>query len=137
MIVLCGYVKKAIYAMFIFLGIKTGVVEVLFYLMCTDTILGIIKTVVLKNVLSFKILAVGMVSKISIIAIPLIIALMGKGLNFDLSYFVVATMNVLIVNEGISCITNVISIKGKKEIENKDYLTRFLNKIRGALSKLI
>ena len=33
-------------------------------------------------------------------------------------------MNILIVNEGISCITNILSIKSGKKIENTDYVTK-------------
>ena len=123
-------VKSLLYAVFLYLGIKTGTVKVLFYLMMIDSALGIIKAIRLKHRFSFKILGWGMVSKLSLLLIPMILALIAKGLNLDFSLFVIAAMNVLIVSEGISCITNILSIKTRKQIDNNDYVTLLLHSIR-------
>jgi len=129
-------VKTTMYVLFVFLGIKTMVVEVLFYLMVIDSLLGIAKALRLNEMFSFQVLAWGMVSKISLLIVPITIALMAKGVGFDLSYFVVAILNALVVNEGISCITNIITIKTGKRLENTDYITQLLNSIRKALIKI-
>ena len=125
------------YILFVFLGMKTDVVRLLFYLMVIDSVLGVLKSIRLKQRFSFKILLWGMVTKLSILIIPMILALLGKAMTFDFTYFVVAVMNVIIVSEGISCITNIISIKSNKEIENVDYITMMLQVIKKALSKII
>lgn len=129
--------KSCVYGLFVFLGIKTGTVEVLFYLMIIDSVLGIAKAIRLGYKFSFKRLGWGMVTKISLLVIPMILALIGKGLDYNFTKFVVAAMNILVVNEGISCVTNIISIKTKKAIENTDYITRLLHVIHKALSLLI
>ncbi len=129
--------KSLLYALFIFLGIKTGTVMVLFALMTVDSLLGIIKALRLGKKFSFKILAWGAVSKLTILIIPMILALMGRGLSFDFTYFVVVVLNIIIVSEGLSCITNIISIKTKKQVENSDYITVLLNTIRKALTKMV
>jgi hypothetical protein len=72
-----------------------------------------------------------------ILSVPMILALMAKGLSFDFTYFVKAVINILIVNEGISCVTNIISIKSKKRIENTDYVTMLLQAIHRGLTKII
>lgn len=78
-----------------------------------------------------------MVSKLSLLLIPMILALIAKGLNLDFSLFVIAAMNVLIVSEGISCITNILSIKTRKQIDNNDYVTLLLHSIRKLLTGFI
>ena len=123
--------KALLYALFIYLGIKTGIVEILFYLMIIDSILGILKALRLGNKFSFVILGYGMISKLTILIVPMIVALVGKGLQMDFTYFVIATINILIVNEGISCITNILTIRTKKQIENTDFMTKFIELIRG------
>lgn len=132
-----NFVKSLIYAVFVYLGIKTGTVKILFYLMMIDSVLGILKALRLNYKFSFKRLGWGMVSKLSLLFIPMILALIAKGLNLEFSLFVVAAMNILIVNEGISCITNILSIKTKKQIENNDYVTMLLQSIRRLLTGLI
>ena len=67
----------------------------------------------------------------------MILAVIAKALSFDFRYFVIAAMNIIIVSEGISCITNILSIKTKKQIENTDYITMLLNAIKTALSGII
>lgn len=132
-----NFLKTAFYAVFVYLGIKTGVVMVLFILMGVDSFLGILKALRLGNKFSFKILAWGVVTKLSILVIPMVLALMGKALSFEFTYFVIAVMNIIIVSEGISCITNILSIKSKKAIENTDYVTMLLHLIKRALSGIV
>lgn len=129
--------KSLLYALFVYLGIKTGIVKVLFYLMLIDSVLGIIKALSLSEKISLRILALGMISKLSILVIPMILALMAKGLNLDFNYFVVIVLDILIVNEGISCITNILSIKTKKKIENTDYITKMLEALRRSFMGII
>lgn len=134
---LLNFTKTALYLTFVYLGIETRIVEVLFYMMALDSIFGIVKALRLGNKFSFKILGWGMVSKLTLLVIPMVLALMGKGLSFDFNYFVVAVINILIVNEGISCITNMISIKSGKKIENTDYITKLLEVTRTALMNIM
>jgi hypothetical protein len=136
-----NFTKSLVYALFIYLGMKTGTVKILAVLMACDSFLGIIKALRLGHKFSFKRLGWGMVSKLSLLFIPMVIALMGKGLNFNFNLFIIATINILIVNEGISCITNILSIKTKKHVENADYITKMLLILRrgfmGVMQKLL
>ena len=113
MITIYNLLKSSLYLVFMYLGIKTGGVKALFVLMLIDSFLGIVKALRLGHKFSFKKLAWGMVAKLTILIIPMVIALMAKGLNLDFNYFVVIVMDILIVSEGISCITNILSIKTK------------------------
>lgn len=129
-------IKVLIYTMFMWLEIDINVVKVLFYLMVIDTVLGIIKTFRLNQKFSFKRLSIGFVSKLSVLLIPMTVALIGKGLSYDFRWFVTAIMNILIVSDGISIFSNAIAIRNKKEVENIDIITALLNTIRLNLLKL-
>lgn len=131
------HIKNLAYILCLFLGMKSDVVKVLFILMVLDSILGIIKALRLGNKFSFKVLLWGVITKLAILIIPMVLALMAKSLSFDFKYFVVAVLNIIIVSEGISCITNILSIKTKKQIENTDYITMLLETLKRILSGII
>ncbi len=129
--------KSSLYAIFVYLGITTGIVKILFYLMLLDSFLGVIKALRLGHEFSFKKLGWGMVSKLTILIVPLIVALVGKGLSLNFNFFVVAIINILIVNEGISCITNILTIRTKKLYKNTDFITKLLELIKLEFDKII
>mgnify|MGYP003607286804 FL=1 len=114
----------------------TGIVKVLFYLMVMDTFLGVIKTIVLNDQFSFKKLVLGFVSKLAVLLVPTALALMSKGLNYNFKWFVTIVMDLLIVSDGISIISNSIAINTKKEVENFDAMTLMLKLIRNRLVQL-
>lgn len=131
------YLKSFLYIIFIYLGIKTGAVKILLVLMLLDSLLGIIKALRLGKSFSFKVLLWGMITKLSIFIVPFIVALMAKALDYDFSYFIIVILNIIIVSEGISCITNIIGIKTKKEVDNTDYITTLLHAIKRTLSEIM
>ncbi len=129
-------IKLLLYGIFMYLEMDTGIVKVLFYLMVIDTFLGVIKTIVLNDQFSFKKLVLGFVSKLAVLLIPTALALMSKGLNYNFKWFVTIVMDLLIVSDGISIISNIIAIKTKKEVENFDAMTLTLKAIRNGLIQL-
>ncbi|GGG28904.1 hypothetical protein GCM10011344_32170 [Dokdonia pacifica] len=128
--------KILIYTFFVYIDIDVELLKVLFCLILIDTFLGIVKTFVLEEAFSFKKLILGLVSKIAVLLIPMSLALMGKGLNYDFNWFVTLVMDLLIVSDGISIFSNVIAIRTKKEVKNFDALTKLLKTIRSSLIKL-
>ena len=129
--------KLLLYGIFIYLEMDREIVKVLFYLMVIDTALGIIKTIVLNNFFSFKKLALGFVSKPAVLLIPTALALMSKGLSYNFKWFVTIVMDLLIVSDGISIISNIIAIKTKREVENFDAMTVILKSVRNSLIQLL
>lgn len=129
-------IKLLLYGIFMYLEMDTGIVKVLFYLMVMDTFLGVIKTIVLNDQFSFKKLVLGFVSKLAVLLVPTALALMSKGLNYNFKWFVTIVMDLLIVSDGISIISNSIAIKTKKEVENFDAMTLILKLIRNRLVQL-
>jgi len=130
-------VKTFVYGAFVFLDIDMDIVQILAILMCIDTVLGVIKTITLGNKFSFKKLLFGLLSKAAVLIVPMVLALTAKALSFDFSWFVNAVLNILVVAEAFSSITNVISIKEKKEMENQDFITILLKKVRNGLKNIM
>lgn len=128
--------KLLLYGFFIYIDLDIEIVKILCALMVIDTVLGVTKTIVLNNKFSFKTMALGFVSKLAVLLIPMALALMSKGLNYNFKWFVTIVIDLLIVSDGISIFSNVIAIKTKKEVENFDALTRILKAIREGLIKL-
>lgn len=130
-------IKNWAYLIFVYLGMGTDVVKVFFYLMVLDTILGVLKAWRLNKKFSFNILKWGIIVKLCFILIPMVVALVAKALNLDFTSFVVSIMWIVIVNEAISIITSMASIKLKKDIKNEDYITKLLMLIRNIMKGMI
>jgi len=132
-------IKTAIYSAFIFLNIDTDVVQVLCWLMFIDTFSGIIKSFVLGKSFDFKVLFFGICSKLLILLIPMVIALVGKGISktYDFTSILDAVLKVLVVSEGLSIITNFYVVKTGKDIKNFDVVTLLLSSIRKWMLKII
>lgn len=106
--------------------------------MLIDTSLGILKSLYLKELkFTFKKLLWGIVSKSTILLIPMLLALVSLGVGYDFKWIVDIVLKILIVSEAISSITNILSMKEKKNIENTDYVSKILHAIRDFLKKTI
>lgn len=130
-------IKTLIYGMFMALEIDANVVLILAYLMLADTVVGVIKAGRLGETINFKKLLWGMITKVSVLIVPMVLALVAKGLSFDFKWFVNAVLDILVVAEGFSVLTNIIAIKEKREIENSDIITRLLGVIRNGMMNVI
>ena len=129
--------KVLLYSLFVYLDINMDVVKILFWLIIIDTVLGIIKALRLEIKVSLKKLAIGFLAKLSVILIPMTLALIGKGLSYDFKSFVIIVLDILIVNEGLSIFGNIIAIRTKKPLTNIDFISLLLNKIHQYFKKLI
>jgi hypothetical protein len=130
------FVKYMLYALFMFLNIDSKVVEILAWLMVLDTVFGIVKTISLGQRFTFNRLIMGFVSKLSVLLLPMTVALIGIGLSFNFKWFVDVTLDLLIVSEGISIFTHFVSIKQMEEIKNDDLVSKIINAVRNAFLKL-
>lgn len=124
-------IKLIVYVIFVGLNINVDVVKLLSYLMVIDSVLGVAKTFRIKTLqFSFKKLLWGLVSKAFLLLIPVILALCGLALGYDFKFLVDIVLKILIMSETISSITNILSIREKKEIRNTDYISVMLHAIR-------
>ena len=132
-----GAAKMFLYGVFVFLDINIDTVKILAILMAVDTVFGLIKALRLKKKITFKALVWGLITKTSVLIIPMILALTARALSFDFTWFVTAILNIIVVAEAFSIVTNVISIREGKESENEDIITRLLHAVRSALRNII
>jgi phage-related holin len=132
-------IKTAIYSAFIFLNIDTDVVQVLCWLMFIDTFSGVVKSFVLGKTFDFKVLFFGICSKLLILLIPMVIALVGKGISktYDFTSILDAVLKILVVSEGLSIITNFYVVKTGKDVKNFDVVTLLLSSIRKWMQNII
>lgn len=115
-----------------FLGVNYGIIFILWFFMLSDTILGIIKAITLGGWESItrRELLLGIGTKVAVLFIPLSLAVTGAFAGYNLLIFVNTTMWVLIANDAISCYTNILSIKKKKNYVNKDLVEALINTLR-------
>jgi len=120
-----------------FLGISYGLIFLLWFFMVFDTLLGLIASIVINGWQSLTQTRfwAGILTKISILFIPLSLAITGALAGFNLNIFVFSSIYVLIANDAISCFTNLLSIKTKKRYINRDLVEILINALRSSIYK--
>lgn len=108
-------------------------------LMIADTITGVIRSGVIRGWQSItsKELSIGVLAKGTLILVPLLIALAGKGIGFDLTFLATSTLNILILAELYSSISNIESIRRRKDVLEFDAVNYMLDKIRTLLEQTV
>lgn len=134
---LLSALKFICYGVFVSLDISPYQSLILLIFMGVDTVLGIWKSIRLGIDIEWKVLWVGITCKLAVLIVPMLVALLGKGLNYDFKIVVDVCMKLLILNEFLSCITNILSIRTKVNITNKDFIAVFLNTLRTYATNLI
>jgi phage-related holin len=131
-------IKISLYTIFAFLNIDIEIVEILFYLIIIDMVCGIIKSIVVKKLIfNFKDLYLGLLTKFVIILIPMLVSLTALGLGIEFIWVTELALRLLVLSESISILSNIISIKQRKEVANRDYLSLILNYFRNLFISLI
>lgn len=131
------FLKNLLYPLVIFLNIDVNLSYGLFWLLMIDSLLGIIKSVVIKELsFSFKSFYIGLLVKFSLLLLPLTVSLMGMSLGYDLLWVTDSSLKLIIIHEGISIMTNLLSIRRGENIQNKDYVATLIEIIRNLLIKI-
>ena len=127
-------IKIPLYGLFAFLNVDINVVHIIMWLMIIDTTSGVIKAIAVDKIkFTFEKFYIGIMSKFVLLMIPMALALMALGIGYDFNWAVQATLRLIILSEGISFFTNIVSIREKKVYENRDYLSIILNWVREKL----
>lgn len=124
------FFRYIVYAVFAYLNIKHDMIFILMILMISDMFFGVIKAMRLGMKIKMRTMLWGFCTKLSLLAIPMVVALMGKALDKDFIWTVDLAIKMLIVNEGFSVLANIISIKQNKDVENFDFVSLTINYMR-------
>lgn len=131
--------KIALITSMTFLGVNYGLILLLWFFMLSDTLLGVAKAVALlgwSGVTRGRFLA-GIGTKVAVLFVPFSLALTGALAGYDLNIFVHTALYALIANDAVSCYTNLLSIKTKKNYVNKDFVEMLINSLRSAIYKAV
>ncbi len=131
-------IKYLLYIMFLYLNIDIDVFKILILFMALDTTVGVVKVIRIDyKSFSFSKLLWGLVSKLGILIIPLVVALLSKGVGQDMTMGVMLIVKILIVSEFISTISNLYTIKTKVVVKDIDIFTMIFKFLRNSAYELL
>lgn len=128
------------------LGISYGVVVILATLLVADTVTGVIKAVALRgwDSVSAGRFWEGVLTKLGIVIVPFLLALISvvvktlteSDASYNFDPLILLVLWTLIANDLISFLTNLLSIRTKKDYKNKDLVAVMINTLRQLIFKL-
>ena len=124
-------------AAFVSLGHDSYTILAIF--MIIDTITGILRSGTIhgyRSVTSHN-LSMGIVKKGLVIIIPLLIAVAGQGVGINLVFLAKSTLSILILSELYSILSNIQSIRLKRDVQEFDAVNFLLSKLRDILEKTL
>ena len=130
-------IKILVYALFAYLNVDSEPFFILMVLMCVDSFMGALKAIRLGQKFCFRKMLTGISLKLAFLVIPLLIALMGKGLGYDFHHPVSITLSILSISEMYSILGNIYTAKNKRVIDRLDVVSELLLVLRFALRKMI
>lgn len=139
-----GLVKWVTYLLsYILLFLKLDIVIILGLLMVVDTIIGIFASYIIGERLKYKRLFIGILTKISILILPLLVCILGVvynlliGTHYNFGWFLDFTIIILIANEALSIMANIGTSVTRKRVKNIDYVERLLEIIQTHLTLIV
>lgn len=131
------WIKSFIIMIFTFMGIPWEVTTLLAGLILIDTITGVMKVIRLSLGFTIKELYWGITTKMLILLVPHLIAVIGKVFGLDWLYLVNLVIYVMIANDFTSIITNILSIKQKKLYKNFDFISLLFQWMKAWIKKTV
>lgn len=131
--------KNSSYIGALFVGLSFDNYSILAIFMLVDTFLGVIRVSVVhgpRAVKSYRLIS-GLVSKMTILIVPLIIAHTGKGVGLDLVPVATSALSVLILAHAYSILGNIHSIYLRRDVYEFDAVSWGLTKIQLVIERII
>lgn len=119
-----------------YLGINGEAYFLLAVLLFIDYITGIMKAKSLGHCITSNKMKYGVISKFSLLFIPVILAIGAKAVGADFKTILTVGINILVLSEVYSVIGNVYSIRTKQELPEYDAVAMIGHKIRSALVRI-
>lgn len=105
-------------------------------LLIIDYVTGLMKARAIGHSITSNKMKYGMVSKFSILIIPIVLAMCAKGIGADYYYILLVGMWILILSEGYSIIGNIYSIRTGDDFPEYDAVATIGKLIRNLLLRL-
>jgi len=129
----CTYISVA--CIFAYLWLKEEAVMILTVLLIIDVFTGVLKAIRIKEEVTSKKGILWPLSKLSILAIPFIVALMAKGSGWDGDILVSAFFGVASVYTGYSSIANIYMIYTGEKVTEVDATSAIIKYMLGVVEK--
>lgn len=131
--------KNLSYFLMVFVHLSPESYSILGVLMIVDTVTGIVRSGVIdgwQTVTSHE-LSTGILAKGTLILVPLLIALASRGVGFNLTIIASTTLDILILSELYSSLSNIQSIRLRRQVLEFDAVNYVLSKLRDLLENTI
>lgn len=132
-----SFFKLMAYGIFVWLNLDKEAFGILIILMCLDSVVGAVKATTFGERFKFRTLLWGFCLKLCFLIIPLVVALLGKSLEYDFSVSVNVVISVLSVSEAYSIFGNLYAAKNKTELKKIDFISMLLKSLRTALENTL
>jgi phage-related holin len=136
-----SYILTFMYAPLIpfvnYLQIDAEKLMILGFLLLCDFFVGIVKAVVIQEKITYTRAVAGILSKVIILLVPIILAVMSKGIHNDIVAYVDYVISALIIAETYSIMENVYVIRTKNSPKEIDLVSFVIRGIRAFLEKLL
>lgn len=121
------------------LGCPIQACQYLIYLMLIDFATGVIRAGMNHGWQSVKssIGIAGIISKVTILLIPVVLIFTGKGIGMDFTALIGGVLYILVLSESYSILGNIQSIRSGKDIPEFDAVALTLKQVRNALLKIL
>ena len=120
-----------------FLDIDAKKLSILVMLMCIDMLTGTLKAYRIRENITSRRWIAGFLSKLLVLLVPFTIALMAKGVEFDIKWFIEFSISLMIVSEAYSILGNIYTFRTGAEVAEIDALSYLIKKIREVLENMI
>ena len=120
-----------------FLEIDAKKLSILVVLMCIDMLTGTFKAYRTKENITSRRWIAGFLSKLVVLLIPFTIALMAKGVDFDVKWFIGFSLSIMVIAEAYSILGNIYTFKTGEAVEEIDAVSAIIKVIRNFLENMI
>ena len=120
-----------------FLEIDAKKLSILVVLMCIDMLTGTFKAYRTKENITSRRWIAGFLSKLVVLLVPFTIALMAKGVYFDVKWFIGFSLSIMVIAEAYSILGNIYTFKTGEAVAEIDAVSAIIKVLRNFLENMI
>lgn len=120
-----------------FLEIDAKKLSILVVLMCIDMLTGTFKAYRTKENITSRRWIAGFLSKLVVLLVPFTIALMAKGVDFDVKWFIGFSISIMVIAEAYSILGNIYTFKTGEAVAEIDAVSAIIKVLRNFLENMI